>query len=166
MLKQICVFVAGLNLFFTSCKNTTTTGNTNNKNIAAVETQNKTQTINIAFTEAKNYFVNNSAKKLDNPKIETAEKFHEIFGMATTMGKDGKPTEIDFTQQYVIAVIFPETVFKTSIEILNLQKNANNEITLTYKSTTGEKGSYTTIPNKIIIVDKKENGSIKLKEVK
>jgi hypothetical protein len=132
----------------------------------ASESQGKTQVTNIAFTVAKNYFVNNAVTKLDNPKIETAEKFNKIFGMATTMGKDGKPTEIDFSKQYVIAVILPETDLSTNINPISLLKNTENEITLTYKSVVGQKQSFTTIPNFAIIIDKKENGNVTLKEIK
>jgi hypothetical protein len=132
----------------------------------ASDSQGKPQATNIAFVVAKNYFVNNTVKKLDNPKIETAEKFNEIFGMATTMAKDGKPTEIDFSKQYVIAVVLPETDLSTNINLISLLKNNKNEITLNYKSVVGEKQSFTTIPNFAIIVDKKENGNVTVKEIK
>lgn len=131
--------------------------------VADMESQNMT---NIAFTIAKNYFVNNTVTKLDNPKIETAEKFNEIFGMATTMGAAGKPTKIDFSKQYVIAIILPETDFATNIYPISLLKNTKNEITLNYKYVIGEKQSFTTRPNFIIIVDKRENGMITLNEIK
>jgi hypothetical protein len=103
---------------------------------------------------------------LDNPKIETAEKFNEIFGMATKMGKDGKPTEIDFSKQYVIAVILPETDLSTNVSPISLLKNTKNEITLNYKSVVGQKQSWTSRPNFAIIIDKKENGNVTLKEIK
>jgi len=120
---------------------------------------------NIPFTIAKNYFVHNTVTKIDNQKMETAEKFSEIFGMATTMGAAGKPTEIDFSKQFVIAVILPETDMSTTIYPINLVKNTNNEITLHYKSVVGTKQSFTTRPNFILIVDKRENGRIILNEI-
>ncbi len=126
----------------------------------------KNQVINIAFTEAKNYFVKNTIGKLDNPKIDTAEKFNQIFGMATTMGRDGKPTEIDFKKQYVIAVILPETDFMTTITPVSLQKDEMGKITLIYNKVVGSKQTYTIRPSFEIIVDKTENGSIELKEQK
>ena len=126
----------------------------------------KNQMINITFTVAKNYFVKNTIDKLVNPKIETAEKFNEIYGMATTMGKDGKPTEIDFKKQYVIAVILPETDLMTTIDPVSLQKDDNGKITLTYKKVVGQKQTYTIKPSFEIIVSKTENGTIELKEQK
>lgn len=131
--------------------------------IADMNSQNMT---NIDFTIAKNYFVNNTVTKLENPKIETVEKFNEIFGMATTMGTAGKPTEIDFSKEYVIGVILPETDVSTTIYPMSLLKNTKHEITLNYKSVIGEKQSFTTRPNFIIIVDKRENGTITLNKIK
>lgn len=131
--------------------------------LADMESQNTT---NIVYTIANNYYVNNTVKTLDNPKIETAEKFNEIFGMATTMGVAGRPTEIDFSKQYAIAVILPQTDLATTIYPISLLRNTKNEISLQYKSVVGEKQSFSTQPNFIIIVDKRENGSITLKEIK
>ena len=59
----------------------------------------------IPFIVTKNYFTKNTVKRggLENPKIETKENFDGIFGAATTM--NGKPSEINFSKQYVIAVV-------------------------------------------------------------
>ena len=145
-MKRIIALAAVMSLLFVACQNNSKT--------------------DIVFCVAKNYFVKNTVEKLDNPKIETADKFHEIFGMATTMGQDGKPTEIDFTKQYVIAVLLPETDLLTTVEPVSLQRDKAGEITLTYKSVVGHKQSFTTKPNFVIIVDKVEYGNITLKEIK
>ncbi|PHS07053.1 MAG: hypothetical protein COA88_09510 [Kordia sp.] len=137
-----------------------------NKTSPINKTEVSSVSIDIPFVVAKNYFVNNSIKQLDNPKIETEKKFNKIFGMATTMGKNGKPTKIDFSKQYVIAVLKPDTDSSTTIEPESLQKNAKGEIVFTYKYKTGEKQTYTTLPNIAIIVDKSENGGILINEVK
>jgi hypothetical protein len=160
MTIKTVTFVIITGVLLTSCNVLQKNGST------ASQGQGKTQATNIAFTVAKNYFVNNTVTKLDNPKIETAEKFNKIFGMATTMGKDGKPTEIDFSKQYVIAVILPETDLSTNVSPISLLKNTKNEITLNYKSVVGQKQSWTSRPNFAIIVDKKENGNVTLKEIK
>ena len=130
------------------------------------ETQINSVSSDIPFTIAKNYFVNNSIKQLDNPKIEADKRFNEIFGMATTMDKNGKPTEIDFSKQYVIAVLKPETELNVSIEPESLKRNKKEEIVFTYKYKTGEKQPYTTLPNIAIIVDKSEKGKIIMQEIK
>jgi len=121
---------------------------------------------NINFTVLKNYFVKNTVTNLVNPKIETAEKFNEIFGMATTMGENGKPTQVDISKQYIIAVVLPVTEFATSLQIIRLQKNAQNQIKLTYKSIVGKKQSFSIRPFIAIAVDKSESGIIKLEASK
>jgi predicted small secreted protein len=166
MTKKIIVLATVTSLLFAACQNNPKRGNGKNKNPLSVETQQKTEITDIAFSVAKNYFVKNTVKELDNSKIETAEKFNEIFGMATTMGKDGKPTEIDFTKQYVIAVLLPETDLQTTVEPISLQKTETGDITLTYRNVVGQKQSFTTKPNFAIIVDKTENGNITLNEMK
>lgn len=123
-----------------------------------------TQT-DVPFTIAKNYFVNNTVTSLDNPKIETPEQFSEIFGMATTMGPEGKPTAIDFASQYVIAVLVPETNLSTSIEPVSLQKDADGSLTLKYRVTVGEARSYTIQPFFAIVVDRTENGMLTVERV-
>jgi PBP1b-binding outer membrane lipoprotein LpoB len=159
MTKKIISLTLLSAVFLTSC-------NQEKKTNDAEITHTESQMTDISYTVAKNYFVKNTVEELDNPKIETEEKFHEIFGMATTMGKDGMPTDIDFDHQYVIAVILPETDMQTDVFPLSLQKDENGEITLTYKTVIGEKQSYTTRPNFQIIVNKAENGVVKLKEEK
>lgn len=166
MKKSIVKVVIVASLLFVACQSKPKTEKEENKNTAVVKTQNKAKTTDISFVLAKNYFVKNTIDKVDNPKIETAEQFNEIFGMATTMGKDGKPTEIDFTKQYVIAVILPETDLMTTIDPVSLQKDNNEKITLTYKKVVGQKQTYTMKPSFEIIVDKTENGTIELKELK
>ena len=72
----------------------------------------------VPFTEAKNYFVNNTVGEDKNGtlKIETQEAFNELFSPATTMGEGGKPTEIDFKKQFVIAVISATSDLNPSID--------------------------------------------------
>lgn len=153
-------------IFFTACQNTTDNETNASEGIDSVDSIDQTTVTDIPYQLAENYFVKNTVKKPDNPKIETQEKFNEVFGMATTMGKSGKPTDIDFTKQYVIAVILPETDINTTVDPLSLQKNGKGEMTLTFKITARKKQTFTTVPNFAIIVDKAENGNLKLKEIK
>ncbi|MFN7312406.1 MAG: hypothetical protein ACK5UI_02890 [Bacteroidota bacterium] len=166
MIKRMIKLASVTCLLLIACQINPNTDKADNKHTQLVETQNEAKVTDIPFTLAKNYFVNNTVEKLDNPKIETAKTFNKIFGMATTMGKDGKPTEIDFDKKYVIAVILPETDLMTSIYPISLQKDENGKITLTYKTVVGEKQSYRTRPSFEIIVDRTENGSIELREQK
>lgn len=164
MRKKILTLTAVVSILFTACQNNSASHKGDKKNALPVETQNERKVTDIPFIVAKKYFVKSTVKSLDNPKIETTEKFNEIFGMATTMGKDGKPTKIDFQKQYVIAIVLPETDLLTTVAPVSLQKDEKGKITLTYKTEVGQKQSFTTRPTFQILVDKTENGNLELKE--
>lgn len=110
----------------------------------------------IPFTLAKGYFVKNtfSKKELRNPKITDQNTFDHIFGMATVMGEDGKPTPIDFHKIFVIAVIEAKTDLNTSIAPLSLKKIKKRTLLFSYKVKTGIPLSYTIRPCLLILVDK------------
>ena len=164
MNTKIVVLTVATSLLFTACQSSSTTSG-ENKNAKTEQPVSKAEK-NIAFIVAKNYFANNTLTKLDRPKIETADRFNAAFGMATTMGKDGRPTEIDFNKQYVIAIILPETDLATNIEAVSLQKVENGDIVLSYRVITGQKQSYKIRPNLAVVVDKANNGNVRLNEVK
>lgn len=165
MTKKIALFVIAAGLFFTACQKNTGTSNAENKSAGTVETPPAPKMTDVPYQVARNYFVKNTVGDPGSPKIETADKFNEIFGMATVMGKDGKPTAIDFSKQYVLAVILSETDLETTVAPASLQKFENNVI-LTYKTTVGQKQSYKTRPSFAIIVDKSNDGNVVLKEIK
>lgn len=116
---------------------------------------------NIPFIEAKGYFVKNNVEgsALTNPKITTKEDFDRFFGMATVMGKDGKPTNIDFSNQYVIAVIAEKAQKQTFLQTVSLLQQGKN-IVLTYKETQGQLQSFTTQPKLLLVLDKKYDGDV------
>ena len=116
----------------------------------------------VPFMEARNYFVNNTVGEDKNGtlKIETQEAFNELFSPATTMGEGGKPTEIDFKKQFVIAVISATSDLNPSIDSLSLKK-FNSDLVLEFKETMGDKQSFSTRPAAILIVDKQFDGNLK-----
>lgn len=120
---------------------------------------------NVPYKVAENYFIKNSAKEVYNPKIISQQDFDKIFGMATGMGENGKPTTIDFSKEYVIAVIKPETNKTIELTPVSVQKNEQGKVIFTYKTKTGAVQSYTTKPVLIIIVDKTYDGDVQLKEI-
>jgi hypothetical protein len=116
----------------------------------------------VPFMEARNYFVNNTVGEDKNGtlKIESQEAFNELFSPATTMGEGGKPTEIDFKKQFVIAVISPTSDLNPSIDSLSLKK-INDDLVLEFKETMGDKQSFSTRPAAILIVDTQFDGNLK-----
>lgn len=134
---------------------------------AAVPVAAPQENTDIPYVVAQNYFVKNTVKQGEvfNNKIETKEKFDASFGAAARMGKDGKPTEIDFAKQYVIAVINDETDIATELKPVSLKKESkNNAVVFTFQTIKGEKQSFTTRPCLILIVDKTNDGLVVVKE--
>ena len=116
----------------------------------------------IPYIVAKNYFVRNDVTTVENPKIETQAAFEQVFGMAPVMSKDGQPTEIDFSKQFVIAVVLPETDLSTVIKPISLKKNGKNKLVFTYHVGRGQKQTYTIRPCLAIVVDKAYKGDVVL----
>lgn len=120
----------------------------------------------VPYSVAKNYFVKNTVKQTDlkNLKIESKERFDEFFGSATKMGPEGKPTEIDFSKRYVIAVIWNETDSATEITPISLQRDLNSQIILNYHEAVGAKQTFKIRPTLILVVDKSNDGTVITKE--
>lgn len=120
----------------------------------------------VFYTMASHYFVKNTLDTSGYFKIETEDKFNAWFGMATTMGNSGKPTEIDFNKQYVIAIISPETDESTSIEPVSFKRDKKGKLHFHFKTHIGLKQSYTIKPALVIIIDKSDTGQIEFLEEK
>jgi hypothetical protein len=122
--------------------------------------------VNVPYIIAQRYFVRNDYNDgdLKNPKITSKELFNGLFGMATIMGPNGRPTDIDFEKQYVLAVIGQETNRSTSIDAVSL-KQKDNIIEFRYKVVEGDTMGATIQPVLLIIVDKKYDGEVRLVEV-
>lgn len=120
----------------------------------------------IPYTIAEGYFQKNNIKLLSTSPIVTEEEFNSLFGMATTMGVNGRPTTIDFSKEYVIAVSKPETNYSTTLTPVSLKKDEKGNIVFTYKTIKGKKQSYSILPCLLIIIDQNQKGKLLLKEEK
>ena len=131
-----------------------------NKPVTAVD--NNEESTEVVFEVAKNYFFKNNQVIPEYPKIVSEEEFTKLFGMATKMGEDGKPTAIDFTKQFVLAIVLPVTDFATEINPVKVEEKGDS-LLYSYEVKTGEKQSYSIQPVSIIILDKKyENKKVVL----
>lgn len=108
---------------------------------------------NVPFETVKNYFFRNDAEVPASPAITTQEQFDSLFGAAAFMGKDGQPTEIDFGEQFVIAVVLPETDTETTLKPVSLTRSGGT-LTFTYSKAEGNKVSYTMRPLLLVAADK------------
>ena len=114
----------------------------------------------VPFTVAEHYFFNKGQDIPVNPKITSEELFKQLFGMATVMGENGKPTEIDFSKQFVLAVVLPVTDINTEINPVKVEEKGDT-LFYHYDVKTDEKQSFSIQPLSIIILDKKyENKEI------
>ena len=125
-----------------------------NKQVSTRSSEGNAESSEIAFEVAKNYFFKNNQMIPENPKIVSEEEFSKFFGMATTMGDDGKPTAIDFTKQFVVAIVLPVTDFATEINPVKVEEKGDS-LLYTYEIKTGKRQSFSIQPVSIIILDKK-----------
>ena len=139
-------------LFATSC-NQSKTGNsiTDIQQDKAVSNQK----MDVPYLIGERYFIKNTVEgQTQTLQITSKNDFDKYFGSATVMGNEGKPTPIDFSKQYVIAVIGEKSEYKVAILPLSL-KSEDDTITLQYKVETEEKQTYTSRALLILIVDNK-----------
>lgn len=153
------IFLAAI--LVVSCKPKIAEENSNQTEIISNENIEKTSKP-IQYTEAKHYFVKNTHinNKVEELKITDSEEFHRIFGMATVMGKDGMPTPIDFSKQYVLAVVGLPTELSTTLKLIDV-KQENESIIVNYQLKEGEKQSYTTHPSLVVLVNQEFKGEPK-----
>lgn len=132
------------------------------KDVAEV---NKSGATDVPFKVAKNYFVKNTYKAEILPflKIETQTAFDSIFGIARTAGEQGKPTPIDFSKEFCIAVIANVTNKSTNLIVKKLNKT-KNLITLEYSQEEGESMTYMMQPSILLIVDNLYKCEVKLQK--
>lgn len=128
-----------------------------------VSTNAQNKEISIPYTIAKGYFVKNSFKEvLKNNKITSKATFEKIFGMATVMGVDGKPTTIDFKKNYVIAIVNPINNLSAQVIPIKLIRNNKYNLTLHFKIEEQEAQTYDSQSSLIVIVNKKHKGKVNL----
>ena len=108
----------------------------------------------VNYTIAENYFIKNGAELPATHKITDQETFNQIFGMATTMGENGKPTQIDFEKQFVIAVETGPVQKETELIPGFLINHYDGKLVFHYEVKHGADITYPIRPVLIIIVDK------------
>lgn len=146
------IFLASVALLaMSACTSHSTDANKNNE-----------ETVEVAYEVAKNYYFKKGQQIPASPKITSDDEFDKLFGMATVMGKDGKPTSIDFTKQFVLAIVLPVTDTATEINPVKVEVKSDS-LFYTYEVKTGEKQTFSIRPVSIIILDKQyENKDLKL----
>lgn len=115
----------------------------------------------ITYEVAQNYFIRNDADNELPTVIASQSQLDSIFGMATTMGPDGKPTPIDFSGQYAVCVALPVTDMETQLAV-DTVKEENDKLVVDYTVSRGERQSYSTRPFMLLIFDNKYGKDVEL----
>lgn len=133
----------------------------------ARDNKNSTTAVSVPYTTAKNYFVRNDYKEapLHFLKITSLTDFENVFGRAPLEMNGGNPTDIDFSKNYVIAII-DETNDKSGELSVKSLSQKNETITVSYQIADGHKMSFSKRYLAILIVDKKYQGAIQLEKTK
>lgn len=121
----------------------------------------------LPYKEAKRYFLKNNIDphSIHNPKIDTKEEFERLFGQATVMGKDGTPTKIDFSKEYVIAVVENETDKDINLVPKSLKKAKKGDLIFEFQLKEGQAKGFNSVPSLLIVVDRKHKGNVVLKKI-
>ena len=109
-------------------------------------------TRDVPFEIAHGYFFRNGQPLPSDAKITSEDTFRQLFGMAAVIGKDGMPTVIDFSKQFVIALVMPVTDTLTEIEPQSLRQE-DGALVYTYEVHMGDKQTWSMQPVSIIVVD-------------
>jgi len=123
---------------------------------------NDTQKADVPFVTGENYFVKNTVEDKDlTLKITSQEDFDRYFGSATTMNKEGKPTLIDFSKQFVLAIIAESSRKEKTIVVQEL-KQSGSELTVSYKIEERDaERSFVSRSLLLLIVDNAYSGDVK-----
>ena len=93
----------------------------------------------------QNYYVRNdvASSKPQHLVIDNEEDFNHYFGPAAIMG--GKPTDINWKKQFVIAILLPETNKPTMVTPMEVKQSPGNVI-FRFQVNKGRKTSYKLVP--------------------
>lgn len=120
----------------------------------------------IQFTALQNYFYKNDAPEGDQLlKLTTQEEFNHHFGESAFMGKNGEPTKIDFSKDFVVAKVLSESNKSPEIINISLKKNGTGELILGYEVKEKSPQSFTTRPTVQLAVSR-EYLNAEIKETK
>ena len=146
MKKALFLSLAAVTLLLSSC---------------AVNLSGVTANYNRMYNYYVNNYFNNGTHKL---VIHNQQDFDVVFGAGAVMGHNGQPTKINFSRQFVIAVILPETNRQTTIETARL-KRVGDRLYFSYIIEEGHATSYTMRPFTAVVVDRNEPSDVVFQRV-
>lgn len=120
----------------------------------------ETQTA-IDYKEATGYFVRNDVPdKTITEKITSQEQFDQYFGAATIMSQH--PTAIDFSKEYIAAIVLPTTDYSTEIIVDSLIRNQAS-VNVYYSVSAGQRQSFSVRPALLLILNRSRDENLNFK---
>ena len=149
-------------LVMSSCSNGPTNANEQKIDPALEEPSKGDDNMHIDYSAAEHFLVRPSYKgTLENPKIENKTQFDSIFYCTH---EHPEAVEVDFSKNYVIAVIAPDASTRNLVKPISLRKSEPNEVVLTYRWESGTQQPDSTRSSLALIVDKENDGTVILNE--
>lgn len=116
----------------------------------------------VPYKIGKNYFINNRIDGKVPTKITRQQDFEKYFGLASFMGKDGEPTPVDFSKEFILIKDCGESYYPIDIQTKSLKKQKGILVWEYEIWTAKTEQGFITRPFQMIIVDKKFDGEVKL----
>jgi hypothetical protein len=117
------------------------------------------------YSPLNNYYVRNDfANGTHKLVIHNQEDFRRVFGDAAVMGTNGNPTQVNFSRQFVVALILPETNRQTQLEPVMLNR-VGDRLYFSYIIYEGHNTSYNIRPFVAMVVDRNEPGDVVFQRV-
>lgn len=106
----------------------------------------------LPFEKMSNYFVLHSipSGKTKLMKITNQKEFDAYFGMAATMGEEGKPSPINFDTHFVLAIVYSYT--NQLIDIIPVQLNQTAKKKAQFQYQLKSNGSQSAISRPITMI--------------
>lgn len=123
------------------------------------------QGVTANYNRMNNYYVNNNFPDGTHKLvIHNQQDFENVFGEAAVMGHNGQPTRIDFSRQFVVAMIMPVTNRQTTIETALLRR-LGDRLYFSYIIDEGHATSYTIRPFTAVVVSRNEPSDVVFQRV-
>ena len=130
--------------------------------IGLISCKKEPETISVPFEKLEHFFSTTEATSSFTRKIMDEATFDSMFGYGAVMGNQQAP--LDFTKEFVIAVVNPATDEETKLTPVSLVKE-NGSLVYTYSENIGAKTSSTRKPCLLIRVDKQYDAPLQVVKV-
>ena len=130
--------------------------------IGLIACKKEPEAVSVPFEKLDHYFATTEVSSPTTRKIMDQETFDSLFGAAFSMNNPQAP--LDFTKEFVIAVVNPTTDEATKLNPVSLVKEKGS-LVYTYSEKIGEKTGSTRRPCLLIRVDKQYDAPLQVIKV-